>query len=297
MVDERVKMLPEEGFEGIWSDPPPRERATPTSPASADAAARHHAWRRWFEGWIHEPLAKRSTGTNTLPPAYFISAARFIISTLRLDRSTDVVLDVGCDSAMVSRRVAPSCRQFVGVDFIPRLLVDTRRAGGSGAALAMAAADGRHLPFPDHTFDKVYCSAVVHTLPSLEDADRLLDELIRVCKPGGEVLLSSLPDVGKRGASRWLVWRRATVWKKVVLLGAFAMPPALRQRIKRAVGLPTVDPMRYLEFDLAAMAQHLTARGLVAAVVDFPGNYWSVDFRTSRSSLHVRLPRAARGDA
>jgi SAM-dependent methyltransferase len=302
MVDERVTSFPEEELEGIWSgtrsdDRTTRSRRTRPTSASDDARARHHAWRQWFDGWIHEPPAKRSNGTHPLPPAYFAAAAAFIVSTLRVNPSSDRVLDVGCDSAMISRRVAPHCHRFVGVDFIPGLLFDTRRSGRPGASLAMAAADGRHLPFPDATFDKVYCSAVVHTLPDAADANALIEELIRVCRPGGEVLVSSVPDVRKRGASQRLVFRRAAIGKKVGILASWALPRAFKRQIRRLMGLPAIHPLRYLEFDLAAMARDLAARGMTAAVLDFPAQYWSVDFRTSRSSLHIRLPRTVRGGA
>jgi SAM-dependent methyltransferase len=267
------------------------ERVTSLT-AVDDARARGRAWREWFEGWLNEPLTKRSTGTGTLPEEYFTSAAAFVVSTLRLDASTDQVLDVGCDSAMISRRVAPHCRRFVGVDFIPGMLCDAQRAGGH-PSLNMAAADGRQLPFRSHAFDKVYCSAVIHTLPSIGDGEALVDELIRVCRPGGEVLVASVPDIRKRRSSQRLIWRRASLSQRLAMIASWALPPAIRHPLKRAAGRPSIDPMRYLEYDLAALARRLTGRGLVAEVVDFPDTYWSVDFRTSRSNLHITLPAPA----
>ena len=269
--------------------------SVPPTAVFDDAVARRHAWREWFEGWLHHPLERRSTGIDPLPPAYFRSAAAFIVSRLRLNPLTDDVLDVGCDSAMVSQHVAPRCRRFVGVDFIPALLRDSRRAGGPGATLAMAAADGRQLPFADASFDKVYCSAVIHTLPSLAEGLTLVDELIRVCRPGGEVLLASVPDVQKRAASQRLIWQRASIWSRVRILASTWLSPESRRRIRRAFGRSDFDPMRYLEYDLGALARTLGQRGFVAAVVDFPPTYWNVDFRTSRSSLHIVLPERCRG--
>ena len=79
------------------------------------------------------------------------------------------------------------------------------------------------------------------------------------------------------------------------MLAAWGLPRSLRQLIRRAVGRPSVDPMRYLEFDLTDIARQLKAQGMSATVVDFPSNYWSVDFRTSRASLHIRVPQTRRG--
>ena len=294
-----MTMLDGEELERAWPASADRRRAAPRRAAAPslddDVIARHHAWRDWFERWIDEPFAKRSTGTNTLPPEYFAATAAFIVSTLRLDPAVDRVLDVGCDSAMISRRVAPYCHRFVGVDFIPGLLIDVRRAGGPSASLNTAAADGRQLPFPAQAFDKVYCSAVVHTMPGVDDVAALVDELLRVCRPGGEVLVSSVPDVRKRSASQRLVWRRASLPGKLAMLASWVLPRSLRQLIRRAAGRPRVDPMRYLEFDLIDLARQLNAQGMSATVVDFPSDYWSVDFRTSRASLHIRVPQTRRG--
>jgi SAM-dependent methyltransferase len=134
------------------------------SQAGIDAAHRAGDWRRWFEGWLREPLAKRSIGFHELPEDAFQAMARHISSTLSLDPSRDVVLDVGCDSAMVSRLVAPHCARLVGGDYIPGMLADAQRRSGTEAALppsrCFSAADGRSLPFRSDTFAKAYCSGV-----------------------------------------------------------------------------------------------------------------------------------------
>lgn len=177
-----------------------------------DKLSRARAWHAWFESWLDEPHAKRSSGFSSLPEEYFVSAADYIVSALALDPKSDFVLDVGCDSAMISRLVAPRCRRLVGVGFIPGLLADipdeAARSAASGRA-CFVAADGRFLSFKSHIFTKAYCSAVIHTLPSVEDGARMIEELVRVCRPGGTVLVASIPDRAKRFSAYLEAWRRS----------------------------------------------------------------------------------------
>src|SRR4051812_37330283 len=79
-------------------------------------------FRDWFEGFVHKPMEMRSTGQSSLPQEYFMAMADFISDTLQLNPEFDSVLDVGCDSAMVSRLIAPRCDRFIGVDFIPGMV-------------------------------------------------------------------------------------------------------------------------------------------------------------------------------
>lgn len=46
------------------------------------------------------------------------------------------------------------------------------------------------LPFTDSAFDAVMCIAVLHHLSTPERRQRGIDELLRICKPGGHLLIS-----------------------------------------------------------------------------------------------------------
>ena len=277
-------------------DVPPLVTSAEEGAAPDERASRGRAWREWFEGWRNQPAGCRSTGCSELPPACFVATADYIASTLALDPMSDAVLDVGCDSALVSRLVAPRCRDFVGVDFIPALLTGARddvRGSQSGVPLRLAAADGRQLPFPSSTFTKVYCSGVVHTLPSHADGLALIDELVRVCAPGGQVLVAAVPDAAKRLLACLDIWRRAGLAQKLALPMWWITPHSLRRLIKRRLGLPPQNPMGFLQYDLCDVKRRLEARGLATEVLDFPATYWSVDFRRTRSNLLVRIPGSA----
>jgi ubiquinone/menaquinone biosynthesis C-methylase UbiE len=259
-------------------------------------AGRERAWRRWFESWPGEPLSKRSTGCSSLPEPYFQSAASFIASALQLTPADDV-LDVGCDSAMISRLIAPGCRRFTGLDFIPEMLRDARdlaMARGTRTNNRFIAGDARLLPIRSGTFGKVYCSAVIHTLPTTADGLAVIDELIRVTARGGTVLVSSVPDRAKRFANRLQIWRRASWLEKVTLPCRWAVPRSVRQLARRLLAIPSGGPPGFLDYDLRAIARALQARGLTCTIRDFPADYWNRDFRTTRSNLLITIPQPER---
>lgn len=264
-----------------------------------DDARRARVTRAWFESWCREPLAKRSTGFHAVPDEYFAATAAYVTGTLELDAGADLVLDVGCDSAMVSRLVARSCRQLVGVDFVPGLLVDVPSSGESGASRrgTYAAGDARFLPFRSHAFDKVYSAAMIHVLPSRDDGWLAIAEMIRVCRPGGKVLVASVPDAGKRRRALADAWRRAGPVGKLELALALLTPKPVKRIWHNLTGAGWDDRIILLDYDLGTLTARLTARGHRCRVLDFPADYWSRDFRRTRSNLVIEVaPTGAAGD-
>jgi SAM-dependent methyltransferase len=254
---------------------------------------REDAWKQWFNSWLSEPLSKRSTGCAALSEESFKSSTDFIEKTLRFNPETDVVLDVGCDSAMISRFVAPHTKRFGGVDFIPAMLRD---AAGLNVATAdghpawFTAADACNLPFRSRTFTKIYCSAMIHTLPTHEHGLKAIDELIRVTAGNGVVLLASVPDQGKRMAERFDIWKRAGWIERLSLPIRWVLPAFITQLGRRALRRPSTGLPEFLHYDLRGLKRSLEARGLRCEIRDFPPGYWNEEFIISRSNLLIHVP-------
>ena len=273
----------------------PGATLVPLATTAHEAARRAADWRAWFEGWLKEPLASRSIGFHQLPDEAFRATADHIRATLSLNPSTDRVLDVGCDSALVTQYVSPHCRSLVGVDFVPGMLIDAQRARAETAMTQavphFAAADGRTLPFPTDAFTMAYCTGVVHTLPTFEHAVAMILEMVRVVAPEGRVLIGALPDVHKRGAGRQQAWQAGGVRGRAYILAAMVVPARVRRILRDAVSGGAASPLRYLEFDLEALTALLRRRGVDCATVHYPADYWSRDFRVTRSNLVITVPR------
>jgi SAM-dependent methyltransferase len=254
---------------------------------------RVQAWQTWFDSWAAEPLAKRSTGCAALDKTSFRSAASFIDSALALSPHIDTVLDVGCDSAMVTRLVAPRARRLMGIDFIHKMLKDShglQLSAADGCLLWFVTADACRLPVRSGAFTKVYCSAMLHTLPTRSHGLQAIDELIRVTARGGAVLVSSVPDRAKRLAGRVELWRRANPLQRIILPVRWLLPRGIKRMARRALHRPDTGLPEFLDYDLQDLARSLETRGLRCKVIDFPANYWSSEFRLSRSNLLISIP-------
>jgi SAM-dependent methyltransferase len=276
---------------GISGGPMPRLDASSTRPIAHQS--REDAWKHWFNSWLDQPLSKRSTGCAALTDESLRSAADFIGKTLRIDAERDSVLDVGCDSALVSQFVAPFAKRFNGIDFITGMLkhgASLNVKSSDGHPARFAAADACRLPFRSHSFTKVYSSAMLHTLPTLEHGLEAVDEMIRVTAPRGTVLLSSVPDRAKKLAARFELWKQAS-WKgRLSLPVRWAIPGALKQFGRRVLRRPSAELPEFLHYDLRGLKRSLEARGLRCEIHDFPTGYWNPEFVTSRSNLLIRVP-------
>jgi len=115
-------------------------------------------------------------------------------------RGDEVALDVGCGRGLllvgVARRLTTG--KAIGVDRWIRGAISGNRLEATleNAALERVAdlvevqdGDARHLPFDDHMFDVVVSNFVVHEMDTRTDREKMLREIIRVLKPGGQIAL------------------------------------------------------------------------------------------------------------
>ncbi|HLU40242.1 MAG TPA: ubiquinone/menaquinone biosynthesis methyltransferase [Planctomycetota bacterium] len=97
----------------------------------------------------------------------------------------DRVLDVCCGTGDVALALRATGARVVGVDFcMPMLARAAAKATGTG--IRYAAGDALRLPFPDATFD---AATVAFGVRNLADPCAGLREMVRVCRPGGRVVV------------------------------------------------------------------------------------------------------------
>jgi ubiquinone/menaquinone biosynthesis C-methylase UbiE len=113
----------------------------------------------------------------------------------RFGRGRDV-LEVGCGTGLLLRRLAGFARSARGVDLSPGMLEKARARG-----LDVVEASATDLPFADASFD-VVCSFKV--LAHVRDVRRALAEMARVARPGGHVIAELYNPFSLRGLAKRL---------------------------------------------------------------------------------------------
>ncbi len=104
-------------------------------------------------------------------------------------QSNHQVLDFGVGTATLSllAKYKHPEADFAGVDVDEKVLsIAKRKIEQAGVDIKLHQYDGKTLPFPENTFDRVISSLVFHHLPT-ETKLNCLRELHRVLKQGGEL--------------------------------------------------------------------------------------------------------------
>jgi ubiquinone/menaquinone biosynthesis C-methylase UbiE len=107
------------------------------------------------------------------------------------------VLDVAAGNGNATLAAARRFAQVTSTDYVPALLERGRaRAEAEGQAVTFQEADAEALPFADATFD-----VVLSTFGVMFTADhaRAANELVRVCRPGGQIGLANWTPDGMIG--------------------------------------------------------------------------------------------------
>jgi SAM-dependent methyltransferase len=119
--------------------------------------------------------------------SYEPGAAEFI-ARLNLQPGTKV-LDVACGTGNLSLPAARAGATVTGVDIAANLLEQGRaRASAEGLAIEFDEGDAEQLPYADASFDVVASMFGAIFAPRPE---RVAAELIRVCRPGGQIAMAN----------------------------------------------------------------------------------------------------------
>src|SRR3954469_25712178 len=99
------------------------------------------------------------------------------------------VLDIACGAGNVAIPAAMAGAEVTGLDIAPSLLErGAAQASAAGVDVTWVEGDAEELPFADASFDVVTSAVGVMFCSSHE---RAAAELVRVCRPGGEIGLIS----------------------------------------------------------------------------------------------------------
>jgi ubiquinone/menaquinone biosynthesis C-methylase UbiE len=101
------------------------------------------------------------------------------------------VLSAGCGPGSILKSLAASSSvvSATGLDLSPLRLQQAMERVERHSRVRFTCGDARQMPFASHSFDLVYTRMLLQYLPEKEQA---VAEMVRVCRPGGVVLLQDL---------------------------------------------------------------------------------------------------------
>jgi ubiquinone/menaquinone biosynthesis C-methylase UbiE len=95
-------------------------------------------------------------------------------------------LDSGTGTGALAFALSPLVREVVAVDVVPELLAEGRKRAATTPNVEFVQADAMALPFAVGEFDLAGSLKTLHHLPRPELA---VSELVRVTRPGGQILV------------------------------------------------------------------------------------------------------------
>lgn len=161
--------------------------------------------------------------TRSLSPRASRAQANLLASELRAGAAC---LEIGVGTGRIALPLHERGVALVGVDLSrPMLDVLIQKAGGA-IPFPLALADATALPFRDARFGAAVASHVLHLVSDVEEA---LDELLRVVRPGGRILL----DLGGGGGGTMGEWWRdgRRIFREAAGLDPRPEGPELRPRV------------------------------------------------------------------
>jgi SAM-dependent methyltransferase len=106
-------------------------------------------------------------------------------------QNAGTILSVGCGPGVFLRELAalrPGA-EFVGVDLSAERIHDAEARLRGVPNARVQVGDAQALPFESGSFDFIFCRFLMEYLP---DKQRALQEMVRVCRGGGKILLQDL---------------------------------------------------------------------------------------------------------
>jgi len=185
-------------------------------------------------------------------------------------------LDVGCGPGVITRAVARACpgAEVIGLDGSPDRVARAAAGAADTPNVRFMEGSATELPFPDDAFDLIWCRFVLEYLP---DPLRAVQEMARVCRPGGTVLLQDLDGQ--------FVWHYPPDSELERQLAA----------VVAALGSTGFDP--FIGRKLYTLAWHAGLKGVEARAESyhlFAGSMSERDLDYWNLKLDIALPTAAR---
>jgi len=175
----------------------------------------------------------------------------------------DQLIEVGCGTGVLLSQLNSKTGSAKGIDYSTEAI---DRAVKAFPDIEFRAGDAARLPYENEIFDKAICYSVFHYFTDMEYAYSAIDELIRVTKAGGKILLGDLPSKAHYHLSPY--YRKLTLselyyrFMKVIV--------RVIKRRKRSKTLPMFDPKKWIWYDLEQVVRYVEKMGYDVHILNQP---------------------------
>ena len=122
-------------------------------------------------------------------------------SVAKYIKNTDRVLECACGTGAISIFIAPVCKELIVSDYSVGMLKQAKKKLKNYDNIEYKMVDITDIEAADNSFDVVVAGNVIHLLP---DPQRAMNELTRVCKDGGRLVIPTYIN-GDEGTNKLAV--------------------------------------------------------------------------------------------
>jgi len=109
----------------------------------------------------------------------------------------DIVLECACGTGLLTLPMAQKCKKLMATDYSVGMLRQTKKKIAKYSNTKVKKASILELPFNDDKFDVVVAANVIHLL---DEPDKAISELRRVCKLNGKIILPTYINNEKKNS-------------------------------------------------------------------------------------------------
>lgn len=213
-----------------------------------------------YTAWFKTPIGKLVLDTE-----------KSMTMALLAPSAGERVLDVGCGSGIFTEFFIDAGAELTGLDISVPMLNDAHLRLAD-KPFDSVAGNMYSLPFPDHYFDKTVSITALEFVP---DAQQAINEMFRVTKPGGRIVVSTLNSL-----SPWAERRKKAAEKdeKSVFKEAYFRSPDELRRLSSQIGqlrtavhfIKNEEPEIAIEQERAAIKRGMETGAYVIIAWDKP---------------------------
>lgn len=131
-------------------------------------------------------IAKEFSNKRLLLTPDILDFAKYI-------NKNDLVLDVGCGNGRLCELVEKNEAEYIGIDNSLEMIKESKNLYPDKNFIFSDKID-----FPKNTFDKIFCLAVIHHIPSEEKRIEFLKQIKHTLKPNGILIMTAwnlIPEI------------------------------------------------------------------------------------------------------